>query len=65
MGVAFPDDIQRAGLPEQPADYAQWGSVSVDKLLAGTLPVPIFVENDAAEDVVGEADGSISEGDIE
>jgi predicted NBD/HSP70 family sugar kinase len=54
MGVAFPDDIQRAGLPEQPADYAQWGSVSVDKLLAGTLPVPIFVENDAAAAAMGE-----------
>jgi len=54
MGVAFPDDIQRAGLPEQPADYAQWGSVSVEKLLAGTLPVPIFVENDAAAAAMGE-----------
>jgi len=54
MGVAFPDDIQRAGLPEQPTEYAQWGSVAVDKLLAGTLPVPILVENDAAAAAMGE-----------
>jgi hypothetical protein len=25
IGVAFPDDIQRAGLPEQPPAYAVWG----------------------------------------
>src|SRR6185312_3469170 len=46
IGVAFPDDIQRADLPEQPPEYAEWGSVAVDRLLAATLPVPVFVEND-------------------
>jgi predicted NBD/HSP70 family sugar kinase len=54
IGVAFPDDIQRAGLPEQPPAYAVWGSVAVDKLLASALPVPIFVENDAAAAAMGE-----------
>src|ERR1700750_1174873 len=30
IGVAFPDDIQRAVLPEQPEDYSAWGSVAVE-----------------------------------
>jgi predicted NBD/HSP70 family sugar kinase len=54
IGVAFPDDIQRADLPDQPADYAVWGSVAIDKLLAETLPIPVFVENDAAAAAIGE-----------
>jgi predicted NBD/HSP70 family sugar kinase len=54
IGVAFPDDIQRADLPEQPAEYAEWGSVRVDRLLAQTLPIPVFVENDAAAAAMGE-----------
>jgi predicted NBD/HSP70 family sugar kinase len=54
IGVAFPDDIQRANLPDQPPEYAEWGSVAIDKLLAQTLPVPVFVENDAAAAAMGE-----------
>jgi predicted NBD/HSP70 family sugar kinase len=54
IGVAFPDDIQRAGLPEQPPEYALWGSVAVNQLLSSVLPVPIFVENDAAAAAMGE-----------
>jgi predicted NBD/HSP70 family sugar kinase len=54
IGVAFPDDIQRAGLPGQPPDYASWGGVSIEELLSGVLPVPIFVENDAAAAAMGE-----------
>jgi predicted NBD/HSP70 family sugar kinase len=54
LGVAFPDDIQRAGLPEQPPEYAVWGSVAVERLLSDALPVPIFVENDAAAAAIGE-----------
>ncbi len=54
IGVAFPDDIQRASLPEQPAEYAVWGTVSVNRLLASALPVSIFVENDAAAAAIGE-----------
>jgi predicted NBD/HSP70 family sugar kinase len=54
IGVAFPDDIQRADLPEQPPEYAEWGTVAVDRLLAETLPVPVFVENDAAAAAMGE-----------
>jgi predicted NBD/HSP70 family sugar kinase len=54
IGVAFPDDIQRADLPDKPADYAIWGSVSIERLLSRTLPIPIFVENDAAAAAMGE-----------
>lgn len=54
IGVAFPDDIQRADLPDQPAEYAVWGSVAVEKLLADPLPIPVFVENDAAAAAMGE-----------
>ncbi|MBV8806315.1 MAG: ROK family transcriptional regulator [Sinobacteraceae bacterium] len=54
IGVAFPDDIQQAELPEQPANYATWGSVAVDRLFTGVLRVPVFVENDAAAAAMGE-----------
>ena len=54
IGVAFPDDITRAALPEQPEEYSQWGSVAVAELFNQTLPVPVFVENDAAAAAMGE-----------
>jgi predicted NBD/HSP70 family sugar kinase len=54
IGVAFPDDIQRAELPDQPHAYAAWGSVKVDRLLTQSLKVPVFVENDAAAAAMGE-----------
>src|SRR5262249_460734 len=48
IGVAFPDDIQQAELPDQPAAYASWASVNVERLFSGVLKVPVFVENDAS-----------------
>ncbi len=54
VGVAFPDDIARAHLPEQPGDYAAWAEVRVDDLLRDVLGVPVFVENDAAAAAIGE-----------
>jgi predicted NBD/HSP70 family sugar kinase len=54
IGVAFPDDIQRVGLPGQPPEYAVWGDTSVTELLSGALPVPVYVENDAAAAAMGE-----------
>jgi predicted NBD/HSP70 family sugar kinase len=54
LGVAFPDDIQEAALAEQPPQYALWRSVTIDRLLASVLPVPVFVENDAAAAAMGE-----------
>jgi predicted NBD/HSP70 family sugar kinase len=54
VGVAFPDDIARAHLPDQPGDYAAWAEVKVDDLLRDVLGVPVFVENDAAAAAIGE-----------
>ncbi len=54
VGVAFPDDIARAHLPDQPGDYAAWSDVRVDELLHDVLGVPVFVENDAAAAAIGE-----------
>ena len=54
VGVAFPDDIARAHLPDQPGDYAEWAFVKVDELIRDVLGVPVFVENDAAAAAIGE-----------
>jgi predicted NBD/HSP70 family sugar kinase len=54
VGVAFPDDIARAHLPDQPGDYAAWAEIKVDDLLRDVLDVPVFVENDAAAAAIGE-----------
>ncbi len=54
MGVAAPDDPGHVTLPHQPADYAVWDSVNVGKLFADIVPLPVFVENDAAAAAIGE-----------
>src|SRR5580658_8932499 len=54
VGVAFPDDIARAHLPDQPADYAAWATVRVDDLIRDVLKIPVFIENDAAAAAIGE-----------
>jgi predicted NBD/HSP70 family sugar kinase len=54
IGVALPDDMPRAALPQQPANYGIWASTDVASLLKSTLHVPVFVENDAAAATMGE-----------
>ncbi|MEO8064631.1 MAG: ROK family transcriptional regulator [Pseudomonadota bacterium] len=54
IGVALPDDMPKAALPHQPSDYGVWGSTDIASLLRETLPVPVFVENDAAAATMGE-----------
>jgi len=54
VGVAFPDDIARAHLHDQPRDYEAWANVKVDDLIRDVLDVPVFVENDAAAAAIGE-----------
>ena len=54
VGVAFPDDITRAHLPDQPAEYAAWASVRIDDLIRDVLAIPVFIENDAAAAAIGE-----------
>ena len=50
----FPDDIARAHLPDQPADYAAWASVRIEDLIRDVLAIPVFIENDAAAAAIGE-----------
>jgi predicted NBD/HSP70 family sugar kinase len=54
IGVAFPDDIARAHLQDQPADYAAWAQVRIDDLIRDVLGIPVFIENDAAAAAIGE-----------
>ncbi len=54
IGVALPDDMPRAALPQQPANYGIWASTDVALLLKSALHVPVFVENDAAAATMGE-----------
>jgi predicted NBD/HSP70 family sugar kinase len=54
VGVAFPDDIARAHLLDQPADYTAWASVRIDDLIRDVLGIPVFIENDAAAAAIGE-----------
>jgi predicted NBD/HSP70 family sugar kinase len=54
IGVALPDDMPRAALPLQPANYGVWNSTDVASLLTDVLDVPVFVENDAAAATMGE-----------
>lgn len=54
IGVAFPDDLTRTHLPDQPEDYAVWASVRIDDLIRDVLGIPVFVENDAAAAAIGE-----------
>jgi predicted NBD/HSP70 family sugar kinase len=37
VGVAFPDDISRAHLPDQPGDYAAWADIKIDELAAAAI----------------------------
>jgi predicted NBD/HSP70 family sugar kinase len=54
IGVALPDDMARAHLPHQPANYGVWNTTDIRALLIETLDVPVFVENDAAAATIGE-----------
>jgi predicted NBD/HSP70 family sugar kinase len=54
IGVALPDDMPRAALPQQPADYGIWADTDIATLLRDILQVPVFVENDAAAATMGE-----------
>lgn len=54
VGIAFPDDILHAHLPDQPEDYAAWATVKIDHLLRNVLDIPVYTENDAAAAAIGE-----------
>jgi predicted NBD/HSP70 family sugar kinase len=54
IGVALPDDLGRVDLPHRPEGYDVWSSADVGKLLGDILPLPVFLENDAAAAALGE-----------
>lgn len=54
VGVAFPDDLTRTRLPDQPDEYSVWARTPVDRLVGDALGLPVIVENDAAAAAIGE-----------
>jgi predicted NBD/HSP70 family sugar kinase len=54
IGVALPDDLGRVDLPHRPENYDVWSSVDIGRLLGDILPLPVFLENDAAAAALGE-----------
>jgi len=54
IGVALPDDLGRVDLPHRPANYDIWSTADIGKLMADILPLPVFLENDAAAAALGE-----------
>ncbi|WP_044559567.1 ROK family transcriptional regulator [Azospirillum sp. B4] len=54
IGVAMPDDLGRVNLPNRPASYEAWNTVNVARLFSAILPLPVFLENDAAAAALGE-----------
>lgn len=54
VGVAMPDDIARVHLPNWPEGYSAWNGTDIVELLAPVLPLPVFLENDAAAAALGE-----------
>lgn len=54
IGVALPDDLGSVDLPHRPPSYTVWNTVDVSRLFSGVLPLPVFVENDAAAAAIGE-----------
>jgi predicted NBD/HSP70 family sugar kinase len=54
VGVAIPDDLGRVPLPHWPAGYTAWNGTDLADLLAPILPLPVYVENDAAAAALGE-----------
>jgi predicted NBD/HSP70 family sugar kinase len=54
IGVALPDDLGRVDLPHRPENYDVWSTADIGKLMAEILPLPVFLENDAAAAALGE-----------
>jgi predicted NBD/HSP70 family sugar kinase len=54
IGVALPDDLGRVDLPHRPENYDVWSTADIGKLMSDILPLPVFLENDAAAAALGE-----------
>ncbi len=54
IGIAVPDDLGRIPVSNRPDAYRIWSEIDVAELFAEILPVPVYVENDAAAASIGE-----------
>ncbi|ESQ93243.1 ROK family transcriptional regulator [Asticcacaulis sp. AC460] len=56
IGIGIPDDLGRVPVSNRPDAYEAWSTVDVASLVADALPVPVpvYVENDAAAASIGE-----------
>jgi predicted NBD/HSP70 family sugar kinase len=54
VGVAAPDGLGSVNLPNRPKTHAVWSTTDISRLFGDILPLPVFVENDAAAAAIGE-----------
>ena len=54
IGIGIPDDLGRIPVSNRPDAYRIWSEIDVAELFAEVLPVPVYVENDAAAASIGE-----------
>ncbi|MDI7776326.1 ROK family transcriptional regulator [Asticcacaulis sp. EMRT-3] len=54
IGIGIPDDLGRVPVANRPDAYQIWSEIDVAALFAEILPVPVYVENDAAAASIGE-----------
>lgn len=54
IGIGIPDDLGRVPVANRPDAYQVWSEIDVAALFKEVLPVPVYVENDAAAASIGE-----------
>ncbi len=54
IGIGLPEDLGRVPVSTRPDAYRIWSDIDVAALFGEILPVPVFVENDAAAASIGE-----------
>ena len=54
IGIGIPDDLGRVPVANRPDAYHIWSEIDVASLFSEILPVPVYVENDAAAASIGE-----------
>ncbi|MEA1673152.1 ROK family protein [Nitrospirillum sp. BR 11163] len=54
VGVSLPDDLGRVNLPNRPKSFEAWSTADIPGLFTTILPLPVFMENDAAAAALGE-----------
>ncbi|MFT4074133.1 MAG: ROK family protein [Asticcacaulis sp.] len=54
IGIGIPDDLGRVPVANRPDAYQVWSEIDVAALFGEVLPVPVYVENDAAAAAIGE-----------